>query len=77
MKFKEYLENLNKIAKESPEVLEYEVIQASDDEGNSFQKVIYNPGQLGYFEGSYMGEFYQKDSEDWEPQFPVNAICIN
>lgn len=40
MKFKEYLEELNKLAEENPESLNMDVIYASDDEGNSYHTVI-------------------------------------
>lgn len=36
MKFKKYLENPNKLTKERPETLEFDVVSSRDDEGNGF-----------------------------------------
>jgi hypothetical protein len=68
MKLKEYLDNLKKIVKENPKVLEFEVISAIDDEGNGYSPVIFSP-TLGTFED---GEF--EDTKEIENQ---NSICIN
>ena len=43
MKLKEYLEELNQVVSDYPEVLEFEVIYSHDDEGNEFQKVNNTP----------------------------------
>lgn len=68
MKLRDYIEQLNLIAEENPDVLEYDVIYSSDDEGNDYQKIHYGPS-IGYYEDR---EFRQYD-EDYEP----NAVCIN
>ena len=59
----EYAAHINKLAKQWPGL---EVVHASDDEGNSFHKVIYTP-VVGSFE----------DSEFESGGLPTNAICIN
>lgn len=81
MLFKEYLEELNKLAQENPKVLDYVVVSAADDEGNSYQIVSY-AGTIGKFEGDYHGDFLTKeqyaDEDDFdEDEFIENAICIN
>lgn len=43
MKLKQYLEQLNKLAKENPESLEMEVFTSRDDEGNGYNAVYYSP----------------------------------
>jgi len=45
MKLREFLDQLNNLVKETPEALEYDVIYASDDEGNSYHN-IYCTGAL-------------------------------
>ena len=39
MKFKQFLEELNNLAKENPKTLDYNVIYSSDDEGNSYHNI--------------------------------------
>lgn len=67
MTLKEFLKNLNKMAKDFPETLDMEVITSRDDEGNGYNKVHYTPCVGRYDEGSDMlsgdGEF--------------NAVCVN
>jgi hypothetical protein len=43
MKFSLYVENLNKLLKERPETADFDVVNSSDDEGNSFNLVHYSP----------------------------------
>lgn len=75
MKLKEYLENLQKLVQENPEVLDYKVIYAIDDEGNRYQEVEFTP-IIGIFEDR---EFIFKDHiEEWErEESEINSICIN
>ena len=69
MKLKEYLENINKLAAENPEALEFEVISSIDDEGNGYKRIYYSPS-LGSYDD---GEFFVSDAYRLE----FNAICIN
>jgi hypothetical protein len=72
MKFKKYLKELNRLAKDRPEILEFETIAAKDAEGNGFNIVHYTP-TVGYFDGQYNGDFEsEEDSEE-----TANSICIN
>lgn len=82
MKLKEYSDNLARLAAQYPDL---EVVSASDDEGNSFQKVSFS-GTLGYFTGKYHGDFVdvvnvnKYPEEDVYEEFvgkPPTAICIN
>ena len=64
MKLKEYIKKLEKIAKKNPNAL---VITSSDDEGNDFHEVVFDP-TLGNF----------KDREfDPESGEKPNAVCLN
>lgn len=83
MKFKEYLENLNKLAEERPETLEMNVVYSKDDEGNGYQEIFYTP-TVGEHDDE--GEFVSECSIKEEPEeygydsfddFQPNAICIN
>jgi len=82
MNLKEYAESINKLAEKYPDVL---VVSASDDAGNSFQKVNY-AGTLGFFEGEYHGTFVDErtvkkypEEESYEQYVgkQPNAVCIN
>jgi hypothetical protein len=72
MKLKEYIDNLNDQVKDNPEILNYDVIYSSDDEGNDFDLVVYTP-TIGKFNKDDDGWYQKFDSESSEP----NAICIN
>jgi hypothetical protein len=74
MKLKEYLEHLNKLASEKPEVLDYVVVYAKDNEGNGFQIVNYKP-DVGHFDSDYSGYFRSEDN--LEEDETSNSICIN
>jgi len=77
MKFKSYVESLNKILAENPESAEYDVIYSHDDEGNNFQKVNYD-GTIGYFDGTYYGDFTKLSQLEEEDIYEKpNAICVN
>ena len=67
MKFKEYLEKLNRIAKEHPEILDYEVIEQLE---SGYYNCSRNPEI-----GQYNAENYEF-SPTWKGQ-PANAVCIN
>lgn len=43
MKLKEYLKQLNEMIEDDPSILELEVYAASDDEGNSYNRVSWSP----------------------------------
>ena len=75
MKFKEFLDNLNKYAKENPDSLELDVVTSKDDEGNGYNMVYYTPSK-GIFEDR---EFISKDQlEDYErDEADINALCVN
>ena len=71
MKLKEYLNNLIEMVKKNPEIEEYDVIYASDNEGNDFKPVIFTPTIMKVLnEGDYSLEV---ETQSESP----NAICIN
>ena len=75
MKFKEFLDNINKYAQENPDSLELDVVTSKDDEGNGYNMVYYTPSK-GIFEDR---EFISKDQlEDYErDEADINAVCVN
>lgn len=73
MKFKEYLEYANELAKKHPEYLELDVCYSIDDEGNGYCKNVYAPS-AGVFDGGYIGDFSSDLKMSGEKP---NAICIN
>jgi hypothetical protein len=66
MKFKEYAHKINKLLKDKPETAEYEAVCASDDEGNNFGPVNFDP-TVGRFE----------DDGFQDTTSTPNAVCIN
>jgi hypothetical protein len=67
MKFKKYLWNLNELAKDRPETLEFDVVFSIDDEGNGFNLVNFEPAV-----GSY-----DKDDKEFKEENENNAVCVN
>lgn len=73
MKLKDWLKSLNEQVTENPEILEYDVVYSSDDEGNNFDFVHYNP-TVGEFKEEEFGRGYYAFNSD---SVNKNAICIN
>ena len=69
MKLKDYIKQLNEIAKKYPNLT---VITSSDDEGNSFHEVVYSPA-VGRFTGRCEFEPFDGDAASPKP----NAVCLN
>jgi hypothetical protein len=69
MKFKEFIENVNKVLEENPESGEFEVISFTDRDCNG-HNIVYFPPSIGFYDGDYNGEF------DYDIS-PYNAVCIN
>ena len=67
MKFKEYVERTNKLLKERPEIADFNVVSSSDDEGNSFNYVVYSP---------VIGVYDEKEKDFVEGK-EDNSVCIN
>lgn len=69
MKFKEYLEEINRLAKTNPELLDKEVVHSSDLEGNNYHFVVYPPSK-GHFNGATF-ESHDMTEND------VNSVLLN
>ena len=81
MKVKDYLNHLNKIIKENPQIKEYELIYSIDDEGNEYNKVNNLPAivQVENIEENRFLEivgFYENGCEDINKK-DCNALIIN
>ena len=70
MKLREFLANLNNLVKESPDILDLDVVTAIDDESNGFKPVVYKPS-IGRFDG------HDGFANDKEAAKEPNAICLN
>ena len=70
MKLKEYKEKLDKLIQEYPEALDYDVITSSDDEGNMFNLVHFDPS-VGYFEYGEFTPFCPDEPAE------INSVCLN
>lgn len=77
MKLREFLEHLGKIRQKHGEVImEYELVAASDDEGNEFNKVIYAPAIGKLDDGNTFIAESQLAEYEIEEEKPY-VICIN
>jgi hypothetical protein len=75
MKLKEYLEELNKLVEEKPNLLNLEIVYSVDDEGNVYKRVYYSPTVGFYTPNDFIPENQFEVFEIEEGN--VNAICIN
>ena len=64
MKLKDYIVSLEVLAKKYSNL---EVVYSTDDEGNSFHPVIYDPS-IGH---------YDEEESAFTTDKPINACCIN
>lgn len=72
MKFIDYVATLNDFLENNPDCKEMEVISSSDEEGNSFNKVLFTPTK-----GHFDGDGFIDDVEELEDDQKINAVCIN
>ena len=76
MKLGEYLENLQELVRDQPELIDAEVIYSIDDEGNDYKIVHWGPTPGNYYE--LRRDFVtENDIEDDGSDLPTNAILIN
>ena len=75
MKFKEYLEKINALAKEHPESLDFDVVYATDDEGNGYCRGVFDPSLAAMEEGYHCDRLC--DDEDEEESEAKNCVLIN
>lgn len=73
MLLKEWLKSLENMIKRDPNLLDYEIITASDDEGNDFNAVVYTPS-IGIW--TEEDEYIPEDQID-EDQKGGKVICLN
>lgn len=60
MTLKEYYKSLKKFISKNPKCLDMEVYYSSDDEGNSFHEVIYEPSKKKLDVDGYGNEINKK-----------------
>ena len=77
MKLNEFLDNINKMVENDPNLLELTVVTAIDSEGNGFEEVYYTPSP-----GVYIKREFHQLNDDEEDDYgytvdDINAICIN
>jgi hypothetical protein len=68
MKLKEYLVKLHQLVIAHPQARELDIVCASDMEGNSFDKVYFDPT---------IGKFNEDSGEFEDCIDGANAICMN
>jgi hypothetical protein len=80
MTVREYLNSIILMVKNNPEIENYEVVYARDDEGNQFDKVIFTPTlmQMSNINDSRdLEQVYIADDSVMLPGEDYNAMCIN
>lgn len=75
MTLREYIKVLDDFVRSNQECLDMVVVASSDDEGNSFSPVVFEPSK-GYFVDK---EYLEADSleEYGFLEEDINAVCIN
>ena len=75
MKIKKYLKVLQELAEKYPNA---DVVFASDAEGNSYDRVNYNPTPGHFNESEFVPEaHFEEYMQDFEGKLKTNAICLN
>lgn len=82
MKLREYIQNLNEFASKHPDYMDLDVIYASDEEGNNYDRLYNEPTPMfkhndendDYYSEYYVEEEFQ---EEFDGDFKPNVICIN
>jgi hypothetical protein len=80
MTVREYLNSIILMVKNNPEIENYEVVYARDDEGNQFDKVVFTPTlmQMSNINDSRdLEQVYIADDSVMLPGEDYNAMCIN
>jgi len=80
MILREYLNSIILMIKNNPEIENYEVVYARDDEGNQYDKVVFTPSlmQMSNINDSRdLEQVYIADDSVMLPGEDYNAICIN
>lgn len=67
MQLKDFIKNLNQIIIDKPDASYFEVVTSSDDEGNEFNAIHFEPS-VGFFD--------EEDREFTEGS-KANAVCVN
>lgn len=73
MTLREFKQNIDKMLKDNPGLADLPVIYSCDDEGNTYQKVVFAPSGMCI---SNIEEDRHLEPEIYEEQ-KVNCICIN
>jgi len=80
MTVREYLNSIILMVKNNPEIENYEVVYARDDEGNQYDKVIFTPTlmQMSNINDSRdLEQVYIADDSVMLPGEDYNTMCIN
>lgn len=77
MILKEYLDTLQTMVKENPDLLDCLVVYAEDSEGNGFDTLHFTPsvGMYDIDDKEFIPEIYFDEYEGVD--MAINAICIN
>jgi len=74
MKLKEYIKVLQKIVKENPKAKDYTMVYATDEEGNGFKEVCFEPSVGGMIDNE---EYYCSGDSELPEGFIENSVCVN
>ena len=76
MNLKEYIEGLQKFAKENPSMLDKQVIYSADDEGNRYGPVNFTPS-ISIMDDDYECICIEEDEFDEDLPDSYYKVCIN
>jgi hypothetical protein len=82
MKLHKFIDQLNKLVEENPQVKDFDVIYSIDEEGNAYDKIYFSP-TIGNFSGDqfrtqdYIEEFNEEYPDEKLENLEVNSVCIN
>jgi hypothetical protein len=80
MVLREYLNSILMMIKNNPEIENYEVVYARDDEGNQYDKVVFTPSLMqmsNINDVRDLEQVYIAEDSVMLPGEDHNAICIN
>lgn len=73
MKLTKYIEKLQELLNEHGDL---EIIYSTDDEGNEYRKLYYDPSVVNYIESDYC-IIHEDDLEEWDESEYQKVICVN
>jgi len=75
MTLRDYIEGLQEFVQKNEAALDWKVVTADDDEGNSYSETYFQPSAGKYEVREFVSEEEYEDYEIDEDE--TNAVCVN